>query len=290
MNPHQNARSALKLLLGFALWSTFAAKANESPQITRVQVSRNQTTIIWTNGRPSYQLQTRSELNQPWKNVGAPTTNRSAVVPVSGTQAFFRVVADYTARYQVVFNATWSQTTHPTNWPAGAHWSGLVGGTHNAAVHFWREGETASEGIRLMAERGQQATLLSEIAPAIASGTAHLPLAGGGIGTSPGSVTLTFPQAMNRDYPLVTLVSMIAPSPDWFAGVDSLSLITNGNWATSLTVTLYGYDAGTDSGPSYASPDQVTVPRGVVTRFAGFPAIQDGDLVPFGTFAFTRLD
>ena len=79
-----------------------------------------------------------------------------------------------------------------------------------------------------MAERGQQATLLAEIAPAITSGTAQLQLAGGGIGTSPGSVSLTFPQAMSRDYPLVTLVSMIAPSPDWFAGVDSLSMLTNG--------------------------------------------------------------
>jgi hypothetical protein len=141
-----------------------------------------------------------------------------------------------------------------------------------------------------MAERGQQATLLSEIAPAITSGVAHLPLSGGGIGTSPGSVSLTFPQAMNRDYPLVTLVSMIAPSPDWFAGVDSLSLITNGNWVTNLVVTLHGYDAGTDGGPSYASPDQATVPRGVITRFTGFPAIQDGVIVPFGRFVFTRLD
>jgi hypothetical protein len=73
----------------------------------------------------------------------------------------------------------------------------------------------------------------------LAIGTAHLPLAGGGIGTSPGGVALTFPQAMSRDFPLVTLVSMIAPSPDWFAGVDSLSMITNGNWATNLVATLY---------------------------------------------------
>ena len=242
------------------------------------------------NGRPTYQVQMRSGVNQPWSNVGSPTSNHSMALPFNGTQAFFRVASDFTARYQVVFNATWSQVTHPTNWPAGAHWSGLVGGTHNDAVHFWREGETASEGIRLMAERGQQATLLSEIAPAIANGTAHLQLAGGGIGTSPGSVALTFPQAMSRDFPLVTLVSMIAPSPDWFAGVDSLSMITNGNWATNLVVTLYGYDAGTDSGPSYSSPDQVTVPRGVVRRFGGFPAIQDGVVVPFGTLVFTRLD
>jgi hypothetical protein len=30
--------------------------------------------------------------------------------------------------------------------------------------------------------------------------------------------------------------------------------------------------------------------RSVVTQFTGFPAIQDGVVVPFGTFTFTRLD
>jgi hypothetical protein len=211
-------------------------------------------------------------------------------VLLEGTQKFFRVVSDYTAQYQVVFKSTWSQATHPTNWPVAAHWSGLVGGTHNGSVHFWREGETASEGIRLMAERGQQGTLLSEIAPAITNGSAQMPLAGGGIGVSPGRVTLTFPEPMRRDFPLVTLVSMIAPSPDWFAGVDSLNMIQDGQWVKNLSVTVYGHDAGTDSGPSYSSPDEVTVPRGVVRRFAGFPAIQSGAIVPFGTFEFTRLD
>ena len=141
-----------------------------------------------------------------------------------------------------------------------------------------------------MAELGQKATLLNEIAPAITNGTALFQLSGGGISPSPGSVSLTFPQPMTRDYPLVTLVSMIAPSPDWFVGVDSLNLIENGEWVTNRIVTLYGRDAGTDSGVTFTSPDQVTVPRGVVTAFTEFPALQDGVIVPFGMFTFTRLD
>lgn len=245
---------------------------------------------MWSGGRPTYQVQGRSNFTANWVNVGTPTSNTFAVVPVTTDGAYFRVVSDFTAQYQVVFDATWSQASHPTNWPANAHWSGLVGGTHNDAVHFFRIGETASEGIRLMAERGQQATLLSEIAPAITNGTAQLQLAGSGIGTSPGSVNLTFPQPMRRDFPLVTLVTMIAPSPDWFVGVDSLNLIENGQWVSNKVVTLYGNDAGTDSGASYSSPDLVTVPRGVTAQFTGFPAIQNGVIVPFGTFTFRRLD
>jgi hypothetical protein len=224
-------------------------------------------------------------------NVGAPTNGTTATIPLNGQQAFFRVVQDYTARFQVLFNATWSQQTHPTNFPVGsAHWSGLVGGVHNGQVHFWREGETASEGIRMMAELGSQPRLLSEVRTAMTNGTADFTLAGGGINPAPGSRLLIFPQAMRRDYPLVTLCSMIAPSPDWFVGVDSLSLIENGQWLTNKVVTLYGFDAGTDSGATYTSPDQVTVPRGVITRFAGFPALVNGVSVPFGTFTFTRLE
>ncbi len=280
------------LAVGLILFSksAFGSENTNDFVISSFSVTGNQGALMWSGGRPTYQLQTRSAFTANWVNIGSPTSNNFAVVPVVDNQTYFRIVSDFTARYQVVFSATWSQTTHPTNWPANAHWSGLVGGTHNDAVHFFRAGETASEGIRLMAERGQQATLLSEIAPAIANGTAQLQLAGGGIGTSPGSVSLTFPQAMRRDFPLVTLVSMIAPSPDWFVGVDSLNLIEDGRWVTNKVVALYGMDAGTDSGVSYASPDQVTVPRGVVREFTGFPALVNGVVVPFGDYTFTRLD
>jgi len=270
--------------------ATLRADVLPAVALTSLNISDNQVVLTWAGGRPAYQLQSCTNLASGWSDAGSPTSNNIAVIPMNGSQAFFRVVSDFTARYQVVFNATWSQATHPTNWPSGPHFSGLVGGTHNASVHFWRDGETASEGMRLMAELGQKTTLLNEIAPAISSGTAHFQLSGGGISPSPGSVSMAFPQPMRRDFPLVTLVSMIAPSPDWFVGVDSLNLIEDGQWVTNKVVTLYGKDTGTDSGVSYASPDQVTVPRGGVTQFTGFPAIQNGVIVPFGTFTFTRLD
>jgi len=260
------------------------------PVINSITAKNGQITLNWSGGRASYQVQTAASLFGNWVNIGAPTSNNLAVIPITNSQAYFRIVSDFTAQYQVVLNATWSQQTLPTNWPANAHFSGLVGGTHNANVHFWRDGETASEGIRLMAELGQKTTLLNEFAPAITNGTAQFQLSGGGISPSPGSVSLTLPQPMSRDFPLVTLVSMIAPSPDWFVGVDSLNMIENRQWVTNMVVTLYGKDAGTDSGVTFTSPDQVTVPRWVVTQFSGFPAIQNGVLVPFGTFTFTRLD
>ena len=288
----KNAKYSLAALVGLAA-STSTALCNDiplSPIITSINVSNNQALVTWTNGRPNYLLQTQAAFGDLWMNVGSPTSNSFASVPISGTQAFFRVISDYTARYQVVFNATWSQSTHPVDWTTNAHWSGLVGGTHNEAVHFFRESETASAGIQMMAELGQKPRLLAEVGASITNGTADFQLSGGGIRPSPGTVSLVFSQPMRRDFPLVTLCSMIAPSPDWFVGVDSLSLLENGQWLASKTVTLYSMDAGTDSGATYESPDQVTIPRSVVTRHIGFPALQNGVIVPFGTFTFTRLD
>ena len=67
------------------------------------------------------------------------------------------------ARYRVTFQATWSAETHPTNFPANPHFSGLVGATHNENNRIWQRGKLASDGIELMAETGGKSQLLAEI-------------------------------------------------------------------------------------------------------------------------------
>ena len=73
-----------------------------------------------------------------------------------------------------------------------------------------------------MAETGSKSPLDKEVYSAIIQRKAFKLLSGDGIGSSPGSVELIF--KVSEKYPLVSLVSMIAPSPDWFVGVDSLNL------------------------------------------------------------------
>jgi hypothetical protein len=55
----------------------------------------------------------------------------------------------------------------------------------------------------------------------------------------------------------ITITSMIAPSPDWFIGVDALDLYAGGTWINSLVVPLAMYDAGTEQGliPSGNNPE-----------------------------------
>lgn len=192
------------------------------------------------------------------------------------------------ATYSVTFEATWRNETHPhANFPTSAHFSSLIGAIHHGDTTFWEVGALASEGIERMAETGGTSTLRSEVEAQIAQNNALAILSGGSVPTSPGSATIESFE-VNQTFPFVTLVTMIAPSPDWFVGVSNLSLLDEeGNWVASQVVTLYPYDSGTDSGPDYTSPNQDTDPAEAIASMRGqFPFSDE----PIGTFTFTRLD
>jgi len=89
-------------------------------------------------------------------------------------------------------------------------------------------------------------------------------------------------------HPLVSVVTMVAPSPDWFVGVHDLPLFENGNWVAETSVELLAWDAGTDSGTTFTSPNADVTPHLPITLQSGeFPL--EG-FVPLGTFTFTRQD
>ena len=192
------------------------------------------------------------------------------------------------ARYELVFESTWSEETHPTDFPSSPHFSGLIGASHSPIVRLWEEGRVASPGIKNMAETGARSPLNGEIDSLISAGSACAEISGGGIGRSPGEVTVTF--TVTRECPVVSVVSMIAPSPDWFVGVSGLSLFENGQWVGQSTVELFPYDAGTDSGSSYGSPNEPTGSPEAIHRPDKEPLLVGGKLPPLGTFTFTRLD
>jgi hypothetical protein len=190
------------------------------------------------------------------------------------------------ARYRVVFDSTWTAATHPQDAPGNPHFSPPIGATHNASVAFWRDGALASDGIRLMAEQGRTSPLDDEIRAAIAAGKAQHLFVGVGF-SSPKTVSLDFD--VSRDYPLVTMVTMVAPSPDWFAGVSGLPLFENGAWVQERVVQVIPWDAGTDSGASFMSSDLPTMPRQPIARISTAPFAVGGVVAPLGTFRFTRI-
>lgn len=189
-----------------------------------------------------------------------------------------------TATYRVVFDATWSRSTHPADFPSGAHFSPLIGAVHNDGVIFWALGDTATRGIEVMAETGGTGPLTSEIRAAMPD-RALAVINGRGLG-SPASATITG-VTVREDFPVVTLVTMIAPSPDWFVGVNGLSLLMgDGRWVDEVQVVLYPLDAGTDSGTGYRSANRDTSPRQSIRSLKGVSPFSDA---PIGTFTFTRV-
>jgi hypothetical protein len=78
---------------------------------------------------------------------------------------------------------------------------------------------------------------------------------------------------------------MIAPSPDWFVGVNGLPLLVNGQWIEQVDFPLYSWDAGSDSGASFTSPDLDTVPKEPIALITTGPL---AGAAPLGFFRFQR--
>jgi len=191
------------------------------------------------------------------------------------------------ARYRLTFNATWSVQTHPTEFPANAHFSGLIGMTHNDTVMLFSKGELASEGIKNMAETGSKNPLEAEIQAFISNGSGNVLISGAGVNSSPGEVSLEFDIASTHS--LVSVVSMLAPSPDWFIAVSSVNLIGNNEWVNK-TITVEIYDAGTDNGSTFLSPDFPSLPPFPIDNITTPPLAVNNVVAPLGSITFTKID
>ena len=202
----------------------------------------------------------------------------AAIAPCAAAQS-----GEGYATYRVTFDAAWSSSSHPGAFPGGAHFSPLIGATHSSALQLWSAGGMASNGIESMAETGSTVGLNSQVNSAIVGGTAGQVLQGAGASATD-SISIVF--TVTDDFPLVSLVTMIAPSPDWFVGVDSVALLENDAWIDQKVISLFAYDAGTDSGTQFTSPNSNTSPQQPISAITSGPL---GGAAALGTLTFERL-
>ena len=173
------------------------------------------------------------------------------------------------AVYTVTFQGAWTTSATPEGVPGTAHFSRLVGAVHKAGSTFLRSGSTATDGVEAMAEEGHTADLQTEVQTAITATTARSVLEGdtGSIGPT---VSDTLRPTLSTEHPRVTLVTMIAPSPDWFVGVSGLPLLSSsGRWLRSHTLNLYPWDAGTEEGTGFSTSNSETDPPESITSIRG---------------------
>ncbi|XP_011694985.1 PREDICTED: spondin-1 isoform X3 [Wasmannia auropunctata] len=172
------------------------------------------------------------------------------------------------AKFEVTFEGLWSRNTHPKDFPSKGwliRFSDVIGASHTGDYRFWHYNGNASEGLRQVAEFGATRKLESELKDR----SEHIRTIIKARGISYPNVTgRTFAVfRVDKKHHLMSLVSMIFPSPDWFVGVSGLELcLPNCTWVEHKQLNLYPYDAGTDNGISYMSNDSRTDPQEPIRR------------------------
>lgn len=168
------------------------------------------------------------------------------------------------AVYRLELSTNWTKDRFPRHFPDNrpkAQWSKTFGQTHNASSFLYKLGEEASlpvtrftelGEIDLLVEAGEGNTSVYDqfIASAVASGE--------------GKTRVVF--FVDPQHSLVSMMTHLIPSPDWFVGVDSFDLCVASEWLDAVSLTLTPLDAGTDNGLTFTSPSWATRPAARVTR------------------------
>lgn len=191
-------------------------------------------------------------------------------------------------RYRLDVTYSWSAATHPDRFPANAHMARLFGVPHAKRYVLFRDGNTASSGVILMAENGRDTVLQAEWAEGARRDRVGLPFEAPDLAVLPGAVSVEF--EATAELPYVSFVSMIAPSPDWFTGVASVSLQDGDVWRDSITVPLWAWDAGSDSGETYDAENAEVQPRQSVRLLTAPQFFGDGGLRAVGQAVLTRVE
>ena len=207
---------------------------------------------------------------------------------------FFRVrELEQTASYQVEFLSSFSQLTFPLA-PAQPQFSEVIGGTHNEEVSFWRVGAPATSGLEQLAETGNTSGFRTQVTNAIAADTADSVIEGPGINRLLGRSTFTVD--VDRDFPLMSIVSRFDDSPDWFTGVNDISFLSEeGRFIETVEIPLQPYDAGTQEGNLFGEDGGNTRGRSGVTLLQNQPPFFPGGIVPaeevegIGVLRITRV-
>jgi hypothetical protein len=193
--------------------------------------------------------------------------------------------APLTARYRVTININWTGATHPGTLPGNAHVSSPIIAVHGAPGAMFAVGGQASSGIEAMAERGTTGTLVAELAGN--DQVTRVATVSGVPAPAVGSRTVDL-DVLQRGH-RISLVTMLAPSPDWFVGFADRATFVDGQWIDSVTFPLGNYDAGTDSGSSFTSANADTQPQQPISGPDDATFATAAARNPFGTVTITRI-
>lgn len=202
------------------------------------------------------------------------------------------VVRD-TARFEVTFVPSWNPATNPTEYPFAHAKQGFltpaIGATHGSGYRIFAPGARPTPGLETLSETGKPSPLDAEIMSAIDAGDAEqiIRFEHGSDGPVHAAIATTF--AASTDAPLVSIVGMIAPSPDWFYGVSAVDLREGGGWCSCLSIPVYAWDSGGDAGTTYLAEDSDLEPKQPTRKADTRHFMRAGEPAPVGFLVIKRI-
>ena len=136
----------------------------------------------------------------------------------------------------------------------------------------WILGETASDGLKLLAETGDSSALIAE------AEAAEMDI----IATNLGEFFAIFLSPdpsieLHHERPCVTYAQMIAPSSDWFVGVSGeCATDADGAWLDEMGADVIVYDAGTATGEDFMFKSADSDPREPISLLDAPPFLPEG--------------
>ncbi len=168
------------------------------------------------------------------------------------------------ATYQVKFIGNFSKDIFKgDNFPKNPHFSPVNIVTHTKDYSLFPKGSLATPGVKDVAETGSPTQLTRELDAAQMVNTV---LEYANSGPVDGDVAVSQTITVKGEAHYLSVITMIAPSPDWVVGINSLKLLRNGRFIKRAYAPLYAIDAGTDSGLDYTSPNLPTDPQRKIKR------------------------
>lgn len=138
---------------------------------------------------------------------------------------------------------------------------------HTGAVDLFEPGTAASEGLTAIAEGGDTSVLSTALDTNYPADQSNQTF-GGPLAAATTSADYTFD---TNDHPYLSLLTMLIPTNDAFAGLDSWAIPTTPG---TYTVTLNAYDSGTEANDEINSAtSNLTGPNGEALGGVGVPGM-----------------
>ncbi len=164
------------------------------------------------------------------------------------------------ASYKIIVTTFWSAPAFTV--PPNVHITTITGMVHSKDSFLWSS-SPATPGLEAVAEFGNPGKMIIELNAIIAKQKALSQFA-----ITPPAIngTVEFQLDFTSSFSCISFASMIAPSPDWFTGLNNYNLIQDNKWVNDVTVDLFVYDAGSEEGDVFGYNNPETFPAQNVSK------------------------